>query len=88
MEGLHDSMLWLQVAVVVTLWTFAAFLIRRWGPGRRKCSVYCPETSRRAKVAARWKEGDWGTFHAAEITACSRFPGGPVTCQKQCLARL
>lgn len=89
MDGLRDPLLWLQAVIAVALLALAAVAIRRWGPGRLKRSVYCPETSLRAKVAVLRKEADWGTFRATDITACSRFPGGgPVSCQKNCLARL
>jgi hypothetical protein len=88
MEGLHDPLVWNQIVTVVGLWALVALAIHRWGPGRRKSTVYCPETSTPMKVTVLQREADWGTFRPADITACSRFPGAAVACDKKCLARI
>jgi hypothetical protein len=88
MEGLHNPLLWAQIATVAALWALVALGIRHWGPGRRQSAVYCPETSMPMKVTVLHKEADWGTFRPADIVACSRFAGTAVACDKKCLAQI
>ncbi len=88
MNALHDPRVWMAIAGVVAVWAVVAVWIRRWGPGRIGHVVYCPETNQRARVVVLQKEAAWGTFRAADISACSRFPGAAVTCDKRCLAHL
>ncbi len=88
LNGLHDPRLWMTLAGVVAAWALVASGIRRWGPGKVRHVVDCPETKKKANVVVLQKEATWGTYRAADITGCSRFPGAPVTCDKGCLTQL
>ena len=81
------AMLW-AVLGVLSAWGIVLFSIWRWGPGRAKHSVLCPEKQLRAKLVVEQREGDFGSLRANDVAACSLFPEGPLNCNKECLARL
>ncbi len=84
-----DVMVAAEVVAVLTAGGFLFLSVRRWGPGRRKRSVRCPEKKQRAKVLVEHREGDYGSVHAADVIACSLLPKErPVTCEKKCLDQL
>ncbi len=84
-----DAMVAVEVVAVLTGRGFLFLSVRRWGPGRRKRSVRCPEKKQRAKVLVEHREGDYGSVYAADVIACSLLPKEkPVTCKKKCLDRL
>jgi hypothetical protein len=87
MNGLYNPWVWMAVAGVVAVWAVVAVWIRRWGPGQVGHLVDCPEKNQKARIVVLQKEAAWGTFRAADVTACSLFSGA-VTCEKRCLARL
>ncbi len=64
------------------------YAIWRAGPGERNHTVECPATKRRARVVALHVEPEFGCLQAADIVACSRLGGQPVTCGKDCLVQL
>jgi hypothetical protein len=88
MNVLHDPRVWITVVGVLAVWAVVAAGIRRWGPGQAGHVVDCPETKQKTRVLVLQKEAGWGTLRAADVTACSRFPGEAVTCDKECLAQL
>ncbi|MEE8607672.1 MAG: hypothetical protein V3S55_08715 [Nitrospiraceae bacterium] len=88
-EQAMDVLVAVEVVAVLTAWGFLFLSVRRWGPGRRKRSVRCPEKKQRAKVLVEHREGDYGSVYAADVIACSLLPKEkPVTCEKKCLDRL
>ncbi len=81
---------WYMVVVpwLILFWGAVALLIRRYGPGRMKRSVRCPERNTRAKLIVHYSEPTFGAVEASDVTACSLFSTAPITCDKACLARL
>lgn len=75
------------IATVVCVWAVAVLTIRRWGPGRARRSVRCPEKNRRARLEVEQREGEFGRLRVADVTACSLLPAARVDCGKECLAR-
>jgi hypothetical protein len=53
-----------------------------------KRAVRCPQKSVGAKLEVLYREPEFGCVQAADVTACSLFGAAPVTCDKECLARL
>lgn len=83
-----DVIQWVEVAGVLSAWAVVAYTIRRWGPGRARRRVDCPTQKVKARVRVEQREGDFGSLRVADVSACSLFPGEPVACDKECLARL
>ncbi len=79
---------WLAGFVVVIAWAVAAFTIWRWGPGRARRPVFCPEQHIPTHVVAVRSEMGFGTLRTSDIVQCDLLGPGPVTCGKRCLARL
>jgi len=77
----------LAMAAVAGAWGVFAYTVRRWGPGRRRRSVRCPEKKRRARLVVEQREGDFGSLRVVDVDACSLLPEGPVTCGKECLEK-
>ena len=78
----------LAIVGVVICWIVAAFAIRKWGPGPRKCSVWCPTKKYLAKVVVEQREGEFGCLAVVDVKNCEFFPGQPLPCGKECLAHL
>ncbi len=72
----------------ILFWGTVALLIRRYGPGRVKHSVRCPEMNVRARLVVLYREPTFGAVEASDVTACSLFGTALLTCDKACLARL
>lgn len=80
-----DMPMTLAVIAVGSAWVVLFLTIRRWGPGRGKRRVVCPESKTRAKVTVIQGEGDFGSLRVVDVTACSLFPHAPLACGKECL---
>lgn len=74
--------------VVVAAWVGAAFLIRRWGPGRFRRRVLCPEQKIPTHVLAVASEAGYGAIRTTDVVKCDLLGPEPVTCEKRCLVRL
>jgi Flp pilus assembly protein CpaB len=76
-------------AIIVAAGVVAAglFAIHRWGPGRSRRWVHCPEKETDAQVLVERKEGSFGALLPPDVVSCSLLPGGPVDCDKACLRR-
>lgn len=83
-----DTLHMVEVVGVLGAWGVLALAIRRWGPGRAKRSVRCPTKQVRAKVVVEQGEGDFGSLRVSDVTRCSLFRDAPLTCAKECLAKL
>lgn len=75
-------------AVVLVAWIGAAFLIRRWGPGRFRRHVFCPRDKVPTHVLALVTEAGYGAIATTDVVKCDLLGSGPVTCDKHCLVRL
>lgn len=82
-----DIAQWVAGLGVLLAWAVFFYTIKRWGPGRASRSVACPQKKVRARVLVEQREGDFGRLRVVDVTACSLFPGSPLTCNKECLAR-
>ena len=80
--------LWFAAGLVVVAWVAAAFVIRRWGPGRVRRLVFCPEQHIPTHVVALRSEAGFGALRTTDIVKCDLLGPGPVTCEKRCLVRL
>jgi hypothetical protein len=78
----------LAILAVLSAWGVLFWTIYRWGPGRGRRRVFCPDKGVRAKVEVELEEGDFGRLRVADAVACSLFPGAPLTCDKDCLRQL
>ena len=78
----------LAILAVLTAWGVLFWTICRWGPGRGRRRVVCPEKGVRATVEVEQAEGDFGRLRAVDAMTCSLFPGAPLTCDKSCLRQL
>ena len=85
---MFDPLVLAVAAWVVLVVAAGTMVIRRWGPGRVKRSVRCPDKNTEAKLVVLYTEPKWGTLTATDVAACSLFGAGPVGCDKACLARL
>jgi hypothetical protein len=77
----------LAILAIVAAWSFFAYTVWRWGPGRRRHSVRCPEKNRRARVVVERQESGYGTLLVTDIAECSLLPDGSVSCGKECLRK-
>lgn len=82
-----DAAQLLAILAVAAAWSVFAYTVWRWGPGRRRRSVRCPEKNKRARLVVEQRESGFGTLQVTDVTACSLLPDGPVTCDKQCLRK-
>jgi hypothetical protein len=82
-----DLQIVLLVSLVFLIWVVAIVFLRNVGPGRVWRSVRCPEKQKQASLVVLYHEPLWGRLEAADVSSCSLLEG-PVTCSKQCLARL
>lgn len=79
---------WFALAVVLAAWMGTGFLIRRWGPGRVRRRVLCPEKKVHAQVVALRTEAGFGAIQTTDIVGCDLLTPGPVNCGKRCMVRL
>lgn len=77
----------LVVAIIVAAAVVAAglFAIHRWGPGRYRNWVRCPEKKVDAQILIERQEGSFGALTPPDVAACSLLPEGKVDCDKKCL---
>ena len=77
----------LLVAIVLAAAAVAAGLlaIHRWGPGRSRNWVHCPEKKVDAQILVERKEGSFGALTPPDVASCSLLPEGKVDCEKKCL---
>lgn len=71
---------------VLLLWTTVGAAIYRWGPGRSRRHVNCPERQREADLVVLHAEGNFGELRDADVAWCSLFGPEPVRCNRACLA--
>ena len=84
-ENVMDTTIVFALDGVVIAWSIAFGIIRRWGPGIVRRTLFCPEKQVSARVTFRRREGSFGSLKAADVQECSLFPNPLVTCNKQCL---
>lgn len=84
---MFDIQLILVISLLILLWAVAIAYIRNVGPGRVSRAVRCPKTQEHANLVVLFKEPIWGRLEATDVVSCSLLKG-PVTCGKECLARL
>lgn len=80
-----DAAQGLAILAVASAWGVFGYTLRRWGPGRARRSVRCPEKNQRARLRVEQREGDFGSLRVVDVETCSLLPEGPVTCDKECL---
>ena len=85
---MFDLQIVLVTFLVLVVWAVAIAFLFNVGPGKAHRGVRCPETGKRASLVVLFKEPLWGRLEAADVISCSLRAGGPVTCGKECLARL
>ena len=78
----------LVISLLILLWAVAITYIRNVGPGKVFRTVLCPEKKQRASLVVLFKEPIWGRLEATDVVSCSLLEKGPVSCGKQCLAKL
>jgi hypothetical protein len=83
-----DTAQGMAFATVLVWWVVAALAVWRFGPGVHRHSVRCPVKRTRAVVKAVAREAGFGELQVLDVTACSLLHGQPLTCGKECLARL
>lgn len=83
-----DAVQGLTILAVAGAWGVFAYTVRRWGPGRARRSVRCPEKNQKARLMVEQREGDFGSLRVVDVTACSLLPDEKVTCGKECLDRM
>jgi hypothetical protein len=83
-----NAWVWFAAIVVLTVWVVAAFVIRRWGPGRFRRRVFCPDQKVPTHVVAVASEAGYGAIRTTDIVRCDLLGPGPVTCEKRCLVRM
>ncbi len=81
---------WYMIVIpwYILFWGTVAWAIRRNGPGRVKHSVRCPDKNAGARLVVLYREPEFGSVKASDVTACTLFGTAPITCDKTCLARL
>ena len=77
-----------EAMLALAVWVVVGYTIWKWGPGLRKRSARCPEKNISAMVLAEQRESEFGCLRVVDVKACSLFPGTPLACDKQCIARL
>ena len=82
-----DMNLYLAIALVLMAVVVAVYSIRSYGAGYGARSVVCPKTLKRASISTCWTTR--GGESTCDVVQCSEMLGGqPVTCEKDCLAKL
>lgn len=83
-----DTAQWVAFVTALAWWVVAGLALWRFGPGSHRRTVRCPVKRAKAVVTADEREAGFGELRVLDVTACSLFRGQPLTCGKECLARL
>jgi hypothetical protein len=71
------------VSVGLVAWLISRELMQS-GRGRVERSFVCPVNG--AQVTATFASDLFDSYAFADVVTCSRYPDGPVSCDKECLA--
>jgi hypothetical protein len=80
-----NSSLLLTIAAVVTAWLILLFIIRRWPVRVLRRNITCPERDTSAHVTFLRTERGFGNLVVTDVTRCSLFPDGAITCERRCV---
>lgn len=83
-----DPLLLLVLGCVLLAWLLVVISMRGYGPGANRRRVRCPEKNRTATLTVMYVEPEFGAVRALDVIECSLLKGGPVTCEKKCLAQI
>jgi hypothetical protein len=73
------------LAGVLIVWLAFFYFVRRWPLKVMKRNVFCPVQKTPAKVSFVHSEVSFGTYMPTDVSSCSLFPRGEMSCDKQCM---
>ena len=73
------------LAIVLILLLAFFYFARHWPLKVVKRKVFCPVQKRAAEVSFVHSEVSVGAYMPTDVSSCSLFPQGEMTCDKECM---
>jgi len=80
------------IVVVLALCPVGTYALRNWGPGLRRCTVWCPVFKMHSDIVTQPNEAAFAKtdpgLTVMDVKRCSLFKGEALRCKKECLQSL
>ncbi len=73
------------LAGVVVAWLGFFLFFQRWPIKVVEHSVFCPVHNKPARIRLVHSQVSFGSYMPVEVSSCSLFVQGPVSCERQCM---
>jgi hypothetical protein len=73
------------IAAVLAAWLVLLFIIRRWPVRVLRRNIICPVQDTSARVTFLRSERGFGNMVVTDVSKCSLFPDGGITCERRCV---
>ncbi len=73
------------LAGIFVAWLAFFYFVRRWPLKVVEHSVFCPVQKKPAKISLVHSQVSFGSYMPSDVSSCSLFPQGQMSCDKQCL---
>ncbi len=77
--------LFVLLAGILIVWLAFFLFFQRWPVKVAEHSVFCPVQGKPAKIRFVHSQVSFGSYMPVDVSSCSLFPEGPVSCEKQCM---
>ena len=77
--------LYIVLAGVLIAWLAFFYFIKRWPLKVVEHNVFCPVQKTPAKISLVHSQVSFGSYMPVDVSSCSLFPQGRVSCEKQCM---
>ncbi|HYK91617.1 MAG TPA: hypothetical protein VE398_22815 [Acidobacteriota bacterium] len=78
--------IFIVLAGVIVAWLFFFLFSQRWPLKVAEHTVFCPVQSKPAKIRLLHSQVSFGSYMPVDVSSCSLFPQGPVSCDRQCMS--
>jgi len=77
--------LYIVLAGVLIAWLAFFYFVKRWPLKVVEHSVFCPVQKTPATVSFVRSEVSFGAYMPTDVSSCSLFPRGQVSCDRECM---
>jgi hypothetical protein len=77
--------LYVFLAGVLIAWLAFFYFVNHWPLKVVEHNVFCPVHKTPAKVRSVRSKVSFGAYMPTNVSSCSLFPQGQVSCEKQCM---
>ncbi len=77
--------LYIVFMLILAVWLVFFYFLKRWPLKVVEHNVFCPVQKKPARISLMHSQVSIGSYMPSDISSCSLFPQGPVSCGRQCL---